>query len=71
MDESTWQAKLAGIQIIYDFCAAREIYNSRATIFAEEFRKIVHSLPDVRGLEMKKVKVSLILGYNCLVWSEC
>ena len=47
MDESTWQAKLAGIQIIYDFCAAREIYNSRAPIFAEEFRNIVHSLPDV------------------------
>ena len=35
MDESTWQAKLAGIQIIYDFCAAREIYNSRAPIFAK------------------------------------
>ena len=47
MDDSTWQAKLAGIQIIYDFCAAREIYNSRAPIFAEEFRNIVNSLPDV------------------------
>ena len=47
MDESTWNAKLAGIQIIYDFCEAREIYNSRAPIFAEEFRNIVNSLPDI------------------------
>ena len=46
MDESTWQAKLAGIQIIYDFCEAREIYDRRAPIFAEEFRNIVDSLPD-------------------------
>ena len=47
MDESTWQAKLAGIQIIYDFCEAREIYKSRAPVFAEEFRNIVNSLPDI------------------------
>jgi hypothetical protein len=46
MDESTWQAKLAGIQIIYDFCEAREIYDRRAPVFAKEFRSIVESLPN-------------------------
>ena len=46
MDKSTWRAKLAGIQLIYGFCAAREIYNTRAPIFAEDFRNIVNTLPD-------------------------
>ena len=45
MGESTWQAKLAGIQIIYDYCDAREIYDVRAPIFAVEFRAVVESLP--------------------------
>ena len=46
MDKSTWQAKLAGIQLIYGFCAARERYNTRAPVFAEDFRNIVNTLPD-------------------------
>jgi hypothetical protein len=46
MGESTWKAKVAGIQIIYDYCEAREIYAVRAPIFAIEFRTVVESLPD-------------------------
>lgn len=49
MDESTWQAKLAGIQIVYDYCDAREIYDVRAPIFAVEFRAVVESLPNKCG----------------------
>ena len=46
MDESTWLAKLAGIERIYNMCSGREIYNRRAPIFSEEFRAIIESLPD-------------------------
>ena len=46
MDESTWSAKLVGIQIIYDKCRGRVIYNQRAPMFAEEFRTIIDSFPD-------------------------
>jgi len=46
MDDSTWSAKLAGMQRIYNICLAREIYDSRAPIFSEEFRIIVESFPD-------------------------
>mgnify|MGYP000896381890 CR=1 FL=1 len=49
MGESTWQAKVAGIQIIYDYCDAREIYDVRAPIFAVEFRAVVESLPNKCG----------------------
>ena len=45
MDEVTWTAKLSGIQIIYDFCEAREIYDARSPIFSETFRAVVLSLP--------------------------
>jgi hypothetical protein len=37
MDESTWSAKLVGIQIKYGTCRGRVIYNRRAPMFAEEF----------------------------------
>ena len=30
MDDSTWSAKLAGIERIYNICIGREIYDSRA-----------------------------------------
>jgi hypothetical protein len=46
MDESTWSAKLVGIQTIYDKCRGRVIYNQRAPMFAEEFRTIIDSFPD-------------------------
>ena len=46
MDESTWLAKLAGIERVYNMCSGREIYNRRAPIFSEEFRAIIESLPD-------------------------
>ena len=46
MDESAWSAKLVGIQITYDKCRGRVIYNQRAPMFAEEFRTIIDSFPD-------------------------
>ena len=46
MNESTWRAKLNGIQQIYNYCDVRNLYNSRAQIFSVEFRNIVDSLPD-------------------------
>ena len=46
MDESTWSAKLVGIQNIYNACRGRVIYDYRAPIFAEEFRTIIEALPD-------------------------
>lgn len=46
MDESTWSAKLAGIERIYHMYRGREIYNLSAPIFAEEFRIVIESLPD-------------------------
>ncbi len=46
MDDATWSAKSSGIQIIYDFCEAREIYDVRSPIFSEAFRAVVLSLPD-------------------------
>ena len=46
MDDSTWSAKLAGIERIYNTCIGREIYDSRAPIFSEEFRQVIESFPD-------------------------
>lgn len=46
MDDATWAAKLSGIQIIYDFCEAREIYDARSPVFSQAFRAVVLSLPD-------------------------
>ena len=46
MDESTWSAKLVGIQIKYGKCRGRVIYNRRAPMFAEEFWSIIDSFPD-------------------------
>ena len=46
MDGSTWSAKLAGIERIYNICLGREIYNSRAPIFSEDFREVIQALPD-------------------------
>ena len=46
MDDSTWSAKLAGIERIYNICIGREIYDSRAPIFSEEFRQVIESLSD-------------------------
>ena len=46
MDERTWQAKLAGIQVIYNYCDVRNLYDSRAPIFSTDFRQIVEAIPD-------------------------
>ena len=46
MDELTWEAKLRGISVIYSSCEVRNIYDSRAPIFSEDFRLIVEALPN-------------------------
>ena len=46
MDELTWEAKLRGISVIYNSCDVRNIYDSRAPIFSEDFRLIVEALPN-------------------------
>ena len=49
MDERTWQAKLAGIEGIYNYCDVRNLYDSRAPIFSADFRQIVEAIPDQCG----------------------
>ena len=46
IDDSTWSEKLAGIERIYNICVGREIYDSRAPIFYEEFRQVIESFSD-------------------------
>ena len=49
MDVRTWQAKLVGIQGIYNYCDVRSLYDVRAPIFSEDFRRVVEGLPDLCG----------------------
>ena len=49
MDERTWQAELAGIEGIYNYCDTRNLYDSRAPIFSADFRQIVEAIPDQCG----------------------
>ena len=46
MPDDIWQAKLRGIDRIYNICEARPIYESRAPMFSDNFRAIVESLPN-------------------------
>ena len=46
MDDVTWAVKLSGLEIIYDFCEAREMYDARSPIFSETFRAVDLSIPD-------------------------
>jgi len=46
MEEGVWQAKQRGIEILYNRCLGREIYKTRAPIFAEDFRAIIESIAD-------------------------
>ena len=46
MDELTWEANLRGISVIYNSCDVRNIYDSRAPNFSEDFRLIVEALPN-------------------------
>jgi len=47
MNDGTWQAKIRGIERIYNICEVRPVYKSRAPTFSDEFRSIVESLPDL------------------------
>ena len=46
MSDDIWQAKLRGIERIYNICEVRQIYNSRSPMFSNSFRSVVESLPD-------------------------
>ena len=46
MDEATWEAKVAGIDLIYNTCNAREVNDSRSSVFSTGFKDIVNSLQD-------------------------
>ena len=46
MDEATWQAKLIGMQWIYNNCDLRELFDARANMFSAAFREIVRNFPD-------------------------
>ena len=46
MPDDIWQAKLRGIDRVYNICEVRQIYQSRAVMFSNNFRAIVESLPN-------------------------
>lgn len=46
MSDDIWEAKLRGIERIYNICEVREIYRSRAPMFSDDFRLIIESLSD-------------------------
>ena len=46
MSDGIWEAKLRGIERIYNICEVREIYRSRAPMFSDDFRFIIESLSD-------------------------
>ena len=46
MPDDIWQAKLRGIDRVYNICEVRPIYESRAPMFSDNFRAIVESLPN-------------------------
>ena len=46
MEDDVWQAKQHGIEILYNRCFARGIYETRAPIFSENFRAIIEQMPD-------------------------
>ena len=46
MEDDVWQAKQRGIEILYNRCFARGIYETRAPIFSENFRAIIEKIPD-------------------------
>lgn len=46
MEGDVWQAKQRGIEILYNRCFARGIYETRAPIFSDNFRAIIEQIPD-------------------------
>ena len=51
MDEATWQAKIIGMQWIYNNCELRPLFDVRANMFSAAFSEIVKSFPDKCNLE--------------------
>jgi hypothetical protein len=46
MPDDIWQAKLRGIDRVYNICEVRPVYQSRVSMFSDNFRAIVESLPN-------------------------
>ena len=46
MDENTWQAKINGMQWIYNKCDLRPLFDAREKQFSAAFRELVKSFPD-------------------------
>lgn len=46
MAEDIWQAKLRGVERVYNICEVRPIYQSRSPMFSDDFRSVIESLPD-------------------------
>ena len=46
MDEATWEAKIIGMQWIYNNCKLRPLFDVRANMFSAAFSNIVKSFPD-------------------------
>ena len=46
MEDDVWQAKQRGIELLYNRCFARGIYETRAPIFSEKFQAIIEQIPD-------------------------
>ena len=46
MDENVWQAKLNGMALVYNFCFARPVYDSRRNILDARLITLIEQFPD-------------------------
>ena len=46
MDENVWQAKLNGMALVYNFCFARPVYDSRRNIRDARLITLIEQFPD-------------------------
>ena len=46
MSEEIWNAKLNGINRLFNRCEARETYDVRVSTFSESFRRLISAIPD-------------------------
>ena len=46
MSEEIWNAKLNGINRLFNRCEARETYDVRIPTFPESFRRLISTIPD-------------------------
>ena len=46
MDENVWQAKLNAMALVYNFCDARPVYDSRRNILDARLIALIEQFPD-------------------------